>query len=432
MKSRPPKFQTGFTLIELLVAIAILAIIVVAIGQIIQMASVLTTVNDKHIDANSQARSVFDRMADDFARMIKRNDVDYVFCKASGTGGKGASDTMYFFTQGASYFDSTTFSQLSSGYTANPAGSTESPAEKNPVSLVGYRVNNGTEAATPGPTYYQMERLGKALSWDATPSINPVVFLTYPPAGTDAATLDTNTGNNAPNGSYSTALFGSTLWGAYSNGSGGNSIVGTLANYFNDGVDNTGSTTANPYRPLAPQVFRLEFSFQLKDGTLSSIPVMKPTTANGIPSANLSASSPPTHATDSTVTAALSNTSTKYAIGSRWYDATNQIGYICIDATPGYAIWQEIGIKDIAAVVVTLAVIDKQGLVFVKNSGIDMAKLASAFADGTDATVANTWTAAITPASAGSKSAVSTATDIPQAMISQVRIYQRFFYINNL
>jgi len=424
MKSRPPKFPTGFTLIELLVAIAILAIIVVAIGQIIQMASVLTTVNDKHIDANSQARSVFDRMADDFARMIKRNDVDYVFCKASGTGGQGANDTMYFFTQGASYFDTSTFSTV--------AGYSTTPPEKNPVSLVGYRVNNGAEAVTPGPTYYQMERLGKALSWDAAPSINPVVSLTYPPSGIDAATLDANVGNNAPSGAYSAAFFGSTLWGAYSNGSGGTSIIGTLANNFNDGVDNTGSSAANPYRPLASQVFRFEFSFQLKDGTQSSIPVMKATSANGIPSANLSASSPPTHATDSTVTAALSNTSTKYAIGSRWYDTTNQIGYICVDATPGYAIWQEIGINDIAAVVVTLAVIDKQGLVFVKNSGIDMAKLAAAFADGTDATVANTWTAAITPASAGSKSTVSTATGIPQAMISQVRIYQRFFYINNL
>jgi hypothetical protein len=218
------------------------------------------------------------------------------------------------------------------------------------------------------------------------------------------------------------------LWGAYSNGSGGTSIIGTLANNFNDGVDNSGATSSNPYRLFASQVFRLEFSFQLKDGTQSAIPVMTPSTANGIPKSNLTATQRPLPTDDS----ASNNGSGPYQIGSRWYDTSNQIGYICIDATPNAALWKEIGIKDIAAVVVTLAVIDKQGLVFMKNSGIDMAKLASAFADGTDATVANTWTAAITPASAGSKSAVSTATGIPQEMVSQVRIYQRFFYINNL
>jgi prepilin-type N-terminal cleavage/methylation domain-containing protein len=429
MKPRSPIIRAGFTLVELLVAIAVLAIIVVVVAQMVGTASTVTTVSNKHIDANSQARTVFDRMADDFARMIKRNDVDCIFCKANGTGGKGLNDTMFFFSEGASYFNNTTFSPLSSGYSA------PSP-EKNSISLVGYRVNNGTEAAAPGPTYYQMERLGKALSWDTAPSINPVVFLTYPAAGTDVAGVDRD---NPPLGSYSTAYFGSTLYGAYSSGGGATpSIVGTLAKNFNDGTDSLAAGT-NPYRPLASQVFRFEFAFQLKDGTRAAIPVMTPSAANSIPSANLAATNPPTSATDSTVTAAISNTSTKYAIGSRWYDTANQIGYICVDATPGYAQWKEIGIKDIAAVVVTITVIDKQGSVFINASSAPATmwqNLSAAFADVTDAataaTVVATWTTALTPPSAGAKSAVSTATGMPQAMVSQIRIYQRYFYINNL
>jgi type II secretory pathway pseudopilin PulG len=408
-------------LVELLVAIAILAIIVAAVAQIVGTASTLTTVTNKRIDANSQARTVFDRMANDFARMVKRNDVDYIFYKA--TGGTGLNDTMFFFSEGASYFDSTTWNPALSGYPSTAP-------EKNRVSLVGYRVNNGTETGTPGPTYYQLERLGKALSWDGSPSINPVVFLTYPPAGKDVASVDAD---NPPNGSYSTAFFGSTLYGGYSSGGGGApSLVGTSANNFDDGADNA-ATPVNPYRPLGPQVFRFEFSFQLKDGTLSQIPVMQKATAanpNGVPSSNLTATQRPLPTNDSGST---------YAVGSRWYDTTNRIGYICLDATPNAAVWREIGISDVAAIVVTIAIIDRQGQVFVSNSGnasTIMPKLEGAFADIIDSTsasnVVTTWTSAITPASAGTASAVSTASGIPQTMVSQIRIYQRYFYINNL
>jgi prepilin-type N-terminal cleavage/methylation domain-containing protein len=418
--SRPSfRARAGFTLVEVLVAMAVLAVIIVAVAKIVDMTSALTTMNNKHIDANGQARTVFDRMADDFGRMVKRNDLDCIFCKATGSS-QGLNDTMFFFTEGDPYFDSKSFPVLAPGYTASPAGGTTSPGEKNAVALVGYRINNGSTGASPNPTYYEMERLGEALSWDGTPAINPVVFLSYPPPGTDAASVD-NTGVT-----YSTAYFGSTIWGAYSNGSGGTpSLVGTLGNSFNDGTDNTGAAKTNPYRPLATQVFRFEISFLLKDGTQSNIPVMKPSTANALPVSNLGASQPPSHSNDST------SGGGSYAIGSRWYDTTNHIGYVCIDAAAGYAQWKEIGIKDVGAVIVTLAVIDRQGLVFVTNSGINMAKLSTALADGNDATVANTWTQSLLPPSAGSKSPFSVATGLPQEAVSQIRVYQRYFYINN-
>ena len=82
---RPHSLQAGFTLVELTVAIAVLAIILVAASQIVSTAGKLTTVNNKHMDANDQARMVFDRMADDFARIVRRKDVDYIFWKGGTT-----------------------------------------------------------------------------------------------------------------------------------------------------------------------------------------------------------------------------------------------------------------------------------------------------------------------------------------------------------
>jgi prepilin-type N-terminal cleavage/methylation domain-containing protein len=462
----------GFTLVEIIVAIAVLLIIVVAAAQIVTTASLLTSVNSMKIDANTQARMVFDRMANDFARMVKRNDVDFIFWKAGTSAGTAglpaqtsstpANDAMYFYTEGASYFDSSTFSSV-------PGYSTITP-QKNTISLVGYRVNNNPASAyTSGvnPDYYQMERLGKALAWDGASynanassqnSLQPnfAVFLTYPLAGNDVV-------NNSvdPTGvAYSTAFFTSTLAGAYSNSNnngngagvlpsavgtcpcGGNNTPASGSGYFNDSTDAA-------YHTVGSQVFRFEFSFQLKDGTQSAIPVMSGATttttngANGIPNSNLSATQRPLPTDDSAGTNgdAGTNGTPNYAVGSRWYDTTNQIGYICVDATPNFAVWHEIGIQDISAIVVTIAVISKQGLVYansVQQAGTSQfwSNLVGAFPDGVDSTVANTWEQAITPNSSGVSTVgtymSSNGTPFPQSMISQIRIFQRYFYLNNL
>ena len=154
-KVRLHPFRAGFTLVEILVAIAVLAIIIVVAAKMTSTASAVATVSDKHIDANDQARMVFDRMADDFARIVRRRDADYLFWKNAASGSTGTNDVMYFYTEGASYFDSTTFNASSGGI---PSGATNN-SEKNEISLVGYRVNN----ISTSPDYNQLERLGKAL-----------------------------------------------------------------------------------------------------------------------------------------------------------------------------------------------------------------------------------------------------------------------------
>ena len=46
-------------------------------AQLLKSAVTITTLGHKQMDADSQARQLLDRMAIDFAQMVKRSDVDY-------------------------------------------------------------------------------------------------------------------------------------------------------------------------------------------------------------------------------------------------------------------------------------------------------------------------------------------------------------------
>ena len=463
---RPHFCRAGFTLVELLVAIAVLAIILVAAAKILSTTATLTTVNNKRMDANDQARMVFDCMADDFARMVRRRDVDYLFWKNSPSTTTGTNDAMYFFTEGASYFDSAT--SFGTGYTTAGYSSPNVELEKNSVSLVGYRVNNngGTFPATPAadPDYYQLERLGKALSWDgegynsgtaAANSKQPnfEVFLTYDPPGSDPKTASSPYSDPTAI-AYSAAFFNSTLAGAFSNNiTLGRSLtttpstVGTEAKNFSDSGDTS-------YRSVGSQVFRFEYAFQLKDGTFSDKPMMvySASISNGVPSSTIAGAQRPLPTNDST--AKLTNPGSVFtAPGSRWWDSTNHIGYICLDATPNYAVWHEIGIQDVSAIIVTIAVIDKQGLAFVNAKGGDLSKIAAVLPDYSPAVAWPTgapvpgnpaylldpnkgpatpvsWAYALLPGNGVSTATITGTTKLPQAIISQIRVYQRCFYLN--
>lgn len=474
--ARPHSLRAGFTLVELLVAIAVLAIILVVAAQILSTTGKLTTVNNKHMDANDQARMVFDRMADDFASIVRRKDVDYLFWKntPATTPTTGVNDTMYFYTEGASYFDNSSFG-LSSSLAA--LGYSYPQLAKNSVSLVGYRVNNngGTYSST-DTSYYQLERLGKALSWDggaynsgqsANNSVQPnfVVFLTYPPAGTDVIGGTYNgifyngdiTGIN-----YSAAYFNSTLWGAYSDNSSQNfgqnpSTVGTKSGAFNDSTDTS-------YRTMGSQVFRFEYCFLLKDGTYSDKPIMVAATAsdaNGVPSSKITGTTRPYYTasgvkypldSSQVLTTAANGGSTSVAAGSRYWDTTDHIGYICVDPALNSAVWREIGIQDVSAIIVTIAVIDRQGLTFVNAKNGDLSKIAaklldysptvkwpastatgnpSYLLDPTKSTAPVSWAYALLPGQTVSTTAITGSIKMPQSMISQIRLYQRYFYLNN-
>src|SRR2546426_907484 len=67
----------GFTLVELLVSFGVLVLLVFFVTSLVNSAATITTLGHKQMDADSQARQFLDRMAIDFAKMVKRNDLDF-------------------------------------------------------------------------------------------------------------------------------------------------------------------------------------------------------------------------------------------------------------------------------------------------------------------------------------------------------------------
>ena len=91
------------------------------------------------MDADSQARQLLDRMAVDFAQMVKRDDVDFFAKGHRDTKVRGRRDAVN---------DQIGFYSGVSGY--QPSRSTS--GQHSPISLVAYRINSQNK----------LERMGKA------------------------------------------------------------------------------------------------------------------------------------------------------------------------------------------------------------------------------------------------------------------------------
>src|SRR5216117_4561414 len=76
----------AFTLAELLVSVFVLVLLVFLLAQLLNSAAKIITLGHKQMDADSQARELFDRMAIDFAQMVRRSDVDYYLKSPTPTG----------------------------------------------------------------------------------------------------------------------------------------------------------------------------------------------------------------------------------------------------------------------------------------------------------------------------------------------------------
>jgi hypothetical protein len=162
----------GFTLAELLVSMAVLVLLVFLATQLINSATAVAILGNKRMDADSEARQVLDRMATDFAQMVKRTDVDYYAKLANGQ--QFQNDQIAFYSAVPGY---------------NP-----SSASAGPISLVTYRVNSNPASSS----YNKMERLGKGLVWNgASTTDSPVVFLPLTisntwPSAVSMTTADSN------------------------------------------------------------------------------------------------------------------------------------------------------------------------------------------------------------------------------------------------
>ena len=207
--------RRAFTLMELLICLVIMTILVFVVAQMMNVATAITRPAKKHIDTDTQARTILDRMALDFAQMMIRTDIDYYVkgqagFKKTNPHGKGVgnlqngqhgNDQIAFFTQTSGYYPQTT--------------------NQSPISLVAYRINADNTSAS----YLQFQRMGKGLLWNAATKQNPqqMVFLPLTITGTWAAATDD-------------------------------------------------SLTDTNYETTGPNVFRLEYYYLLKDGTVTDVP----------------------------------------------------------------------------------------------------------------------------------------------------------------
>ena len=141
-------YRTGFTLAELLVSMGVLVMLALLATQLLNNATTIMTLGHRQMDADSQARELFDRMAIDFAQMIRRSDVDY-YLKSSTT----ANDCRLCTRQRGN--DQIAF------YSTVPGWSAITGAQQGPVSIIGYRINLGGTMLS-----NRLERLGEALVWN--------------------------------------------------------------------------------------------------------------------------------------------------------------------------------------------------------------------------------------------------------------------------
>ena len=203
----PLQPRHGFTLVEILVAVSILVLLIALVSQLLSNTSRAMSASTNHLEADDRVRLLFNRMAADFSRALKRTDIDY-YLKTPLVAQPG-NDQIAFYSEVSGY--------------ASADGA------QNSVSLVAYRVR--TSGGVPS-----VERMGKALSWDGSaPGMAPLAFLPL----TIAATWPSATGA--------------------------------------DEDDN--------YEQIAPNVFRFEYYYMLRDGTLSATPwnaAAGSTTVNGL------------------------------------------------------------------------------------------------------------------------------------------------------
>ncbi len=214
--------EGAFTLAELVVSVGVLVVLVLLFTQLLNSTASITTLGHKQMDADSQARQLLDRMAIDFAQLVKRSDVDF-FGKSAASAPKRnvlqpGNDQIAFYSGVPGYYPAT--------------------GSQSPVSLVAYRVNSNPSSSS----YNKMERLGKGLVWNAVSTTDvPAVFLPIPVASAlPLAEIATPTPTVTP-------------------------IPGwpSMANL------NAPPTPEPNAELIGPQVFRFEYSYLLKDGSFS-------------------------------------------------------------------------------------------------------------------------------------------------------------------
>jgi hypothetical protein len=324
--------------------------VVFVVAQMMTSATAVTRSGNRHITTDTQARTVFDRMALDFAQMLKRTDIDYyVKGTTSYKHGNGhawghhgqttqpLNDQIAFYTQVPGYYSS---------------------ASQSPISIVAYRVNQNTTAGY--PAYLKLERLGRGLPWNGAGS------------------------NSNPTMVFLPVTIGSVWpWGVNNNSTCG-------GNGSNNSCDPDGY-----YETIGPGVFRMEYYYVLKNGQATGFP---------------------------------------------W---NTDVGHSSING---------IGLSDVEAIAVVIAVIDSTGRALIDAAGAtSLFDIASDLADFADAhgrgvgqqnryigMVENDWQGTLFGDAANGYPGIintgytSNNTPVPKEAVKAIRVYSRTFDLKTL
>ena len=207
----------GFTLVEMLISVVIMTLLILIVTEVVNTAATVARPANKHIDTDTQARVVLDHLALDFSRMLKRTDIDYYVKAPTGYKNPNAHGQGKKLQTGQKGNDQIAFFTQVPGYYP-------STGSQSPISLVAYRVNANPSSAS----YLMLERMGKGLVWNGVSNSNiPLVFV---PLTIDAT------------------------WPAATNN------------------DNSNKSVDSAYETIGPQVFRFEYYYLLKDGTVTDVP----------------------------------------------------------------------------------------------------------------------------------------------------------------
>lgn len=209
------KSNDAFTLVEVLISITVLVVLVLLFTRLFNSAATITILSNRYTESDGQIRQLFDRMAIDFAQMVKRNDVDFYGKGTSSFGTSNGNDRVAF------------FSMVPGDYL-----STGTPS---PFSLISYKVNSST-AVTNAAVYTRLQRMARGLLMN---------------------------GDNSGNGGVPASIKDGPIFFA----TGGP----TISSVWTTTVTSN-ATTDSKHELAAPQVFRFEYYYLLTNGALSVVP----------------------------------------------------------------------------------------------------------------------------------------------------------------
>jgi hypothetical protein len=203
--------SSAFTLAELLVSISVLVLMVLLISRLVAAATNTISVGQKHVDTDSQIRPLFDRMATDFAQMLKRSDVDF-YGKGTSSGGAMTGAAL------------STINDRIAFYSGGP-GDYPGTGSQSPLAVIAYKVNSSTAAGNKD-VYTRLQRMARGLLMNGDSSDVKDGPLVYGP--TKLSTIWTSVTSNA--------------------------------------------TTDSKYEVACAQIFRFEYYYLLTNGSFSVTP----------------------------------------------------------------------------------------------------------------------------------------------------------------